>query len=88
MFFLGLVSRVVPPEALLSEAIKVGKAIGRNSKIVVAIAKAAVDASFETSLQQGLATEGRLFQTTFATHDRSEGMAAFIDKRAPQFTDE
>lgn len=54
----------------------------------MAIAKAAVDASFETSLQQGLATEGRLFQTTFATKDRAEGMAAFIEKRTPQFTDE
>ncbi|XP_017494867.1 PREDICTED: enoyl-CoA hydratase, mitochondrial-like, partial [Rhagoletis zephyria] len=84
----GLVSRVVPAESLLSEAIKTGEAIGRNSKITVAIAKAAVDASLETTLRQGLSTEARLFQTTFATKDRVEGMAAFVEKRAPQFSDE
>lgn len=79
---------MVPAESLLSEAIKTGEAIGRNSKITVAIAKAAVDASLETTLRQGLSTEARLFQTTFATKDRVEGMAAFVEKRAPQFSDE
>src|SRR5215207_7011126 len=72
----GLVARVVQPEALLEEAVKVAATIAAKSRPIVAMAKDAVNAAYETSLAEGLKVERRLFYATFATADRREGMTA------------
>jgi len=82
----GLVSRVVPVDQTLDEAIKVASQIGSLSKPVVAIAKESVNVAFESTLAEGLRFERRAFQSTFALKDRKEGMDAFANKRKPQWT--
>ncbi|RFD26447.1 enoyl-CoA hydratase [Mycobacterium uberis] len=82
----GLVSRVVPAYDLLTEAKAVATTISQMSRSAARMAKEAVNRSFESTLTEGLRYERRLFHSTFATYDQSEGMAAFIEKRAPQFT--
>lgn len=84
---MGLVSKVLPPDQLLPEAIKTAEKISSNSKIIVAMAKEAVNRAYESTLQEGLLYERRLFHTTFATEDRQEGMSAFVEKRPPNFQD-
>ena len=84
----GLVSRVVPADALVDEAVKVAAEIAALSRPAVAMAKEAVNRAFETPLSEGLRFERRLFHSTFATKDRAEGMAAFIEKREPRFEHE
>ena len=81
----GLVSRVVPAAEVVDEAIKVAERIADMSVPVVAMAKEAVNRAFETTLAEGVRFERRLFQSTFATEDRKEGMAAFTEKRQPAF---
>ncbi|KAF0690169.1 Aste57867_18419 [Aphanomyces stellatus] len=83
----GLVAKVVPADKLLEEALAVANKIAAYSKPITRMAKEAVNASYETSLQEGLKYEGRLFYSSFATHDQKEGMAAFVEKRAANFTD-
>lgn len=83
----GLVSRVVPTEQTVDEALKIARKIGTKSKPTVVMAKEAVNQALETSLQQGLLYERRLFHATFATADQKEGMAAFAEKRKPNWTD-
>jgi enoyl-CoA hydratase len=82
----GLVARVVPAADLLEEAIRLGEVIAAKSQPVVQMAKDAVNAAYETPLTEGLRVERRLFYATFATEDRREGMAAFTEKRSPNFT--
>jgi len=81
----GLVSRVVPADAVVDEALKVAAVIAGLSAPVVAMAKDAVNRAFETTLAEGLVVERRIFHSTFALDDRAEGMAAFADKRKPEF---
>jgi enoyl-CoA hydratase len=81
----GLVSRIVPAAELVAEAVQVAGKIAALSRPLVMMAKEAVNAAFETSLSQGIRFERRLFQSTFATEDQKEGMAAFGDKRPPEF---
>jgi enoyl-CoA hydratase len=81
----GLVSRIVPAAELLSEAIKVGERIASMSQPIVMMIKEAVNRAYETTLSEGVRFERRLFQSTFATADRKEGMAAFVEKRKPDF---
>jgi len=81
----GLVSRVVPPERLLEEAIKTAEKICELSLPVVMLAKEAVNRAFETTLSEGVRFERRLFHSCFAIEDQKEGMAAFVDKRKPVF---
>ncbi len=81
----GLVSRLLPVDELVDEAIKVAERIGRHSRPIVSMAKEAVNRAWETPLAEGLRFERRLYQTTFATDDRKEGMTAFIEKRKPEF---
>ena len=83
----NLVARVVPLDSLLDEALRLGQAIGEKSKPIVAMAKQAINAAFETPLETGLRVERQLFYATFATEDRREGMAAFGEKRSPSFQD-
>ncbi len=83
----GLVARIVPVADLVDEAIRLGETIASKSRPIVAMAKDAVSAAYETVLAEGLKVERRLFYATFATDDRREGMTAFVDKRSPNFTD-
>lgn len=81
----GLVSRIAPTEDLLETAMEIATSIAELSAPSVALAKEATNAALETSLQQGLLFERRLFHSLFATEDQKEGMNAFIEKRQPQF---
>jgi enoyl-CoA hydratase len=81
----GLVSRIVPAADVVDEAVKVADRVADMSAPVVAMAKEAVSRAFETTLAEGVRFERRLFQSTFATEDRKEGMAAFVEKRQPAF---
>ncbi|MBY4898244.1 enoyl-CoA hydratase [Cupriavidus sp. AU9028] len=81
----GLVSRVVPADKLLDETIAAAETIAGFSLPVVMMIKESVNAAYETSLAEGVRFERRLFHATFATEDQKEGMAAFVEKRPPQF---
>ena len=81
----GLVSRVVPADKLLDEAMAVAKKIAALSPLAVMMNKELVDAAYETPLTQGVKLERRLFHSLFAFDDQKEGMAAFVEKRKPGF---
>ena len=81
----GLVSRVVPAADLLTEAKAVAAKIAGLSPIAAVMCKEMVEAAFETTLSQGVRYERRLFQSLFAFEDQKEGMAAFLEKRKPNF---
>ncbi|XP_065159767.1 enoyl-CoA hydratase, mitochondrial [Atheta coriaria] len=85
---MGLVSKVFPVGSLVDEAIKLAEKIGKNSPLIVALCKEAVNTAYETTLAEGLHFEKRTFHATFATKDRLEGMTAFVEKRAANFTNE
>ncbi len=82
---IGLVSRVVPAEALMETALEAATRIAGLSRPAVLMAKEAVNRAFETPLSEGIRTERRLFHSLFATEDAREGMAAFVEKRPPAF---
>jgi len=81
----GLVSRVVPLAELIPEAMKAARAIAGLSPVSVMMAKELVNAAYETPLAQGIALERRMFHSLFALEDQKEGMAAFVEKRKPEF---
>ena len=81
----GLVSRVLPADQLLEEAIKTAQKICELSLPVVMLAKESVNRAFETTLSEGVRFERRLFHSCFAIEDQKEGMAAFVEKRKPAF---
>jgi enoyl-CoA hydratase len=81
----GLVSRIVPADQLVDEAWTVAETIAGMSKPVTAMVKEVVNKAFETTLTEGVAFERRVFHSAFALDDQTEGMTAFIDKRAPDF---
>ena len=83
----GLVSRVVPVKKLMEVALGVAGKIAEKSQISIKAAKDAVNRSYETTLAEGLLFERRVFHSMFATEDQKEGMAAFVEKREPQFRD-
>ncbi|MBN8743761.1 MULTISPECIES: enoyl-CoA hydratase [Thiomonas] len=82
----GLVARVVPLQQTLDEAVAMAETISSFSQPSVLMAKESVNRAFESSLSEGLRFERRLFQSLFATADQKEGMAAFLEKRKPLFT--
>lgn len=82
----GLVNRVVPVELYLDEALKLAAEIAKMSPVAVKLAKESVNRSFETGLDEGLYFERKNFYMCFASEDQKEGMNAFVEKRAPQFT--
>jgi len=84
----GLVSRVVPANELVAEALKVADKIASFSKPSVSMAKDAVERSYETTLAEGILYERRLFHSLFATQDQKEGMQAFVEKRSANFKDQ
>jgi enoyl-CoA hydratase len=81
----GLVTRIVPNDKLLEEALKLAATIAAQSRPAVYAAKEAVNRSYETTLAEGVRHERRLFHALFATADQKEGMAAFTEKRKPDF---
>lgn len=83
--FYGLVNKVVPVEMYLHEAVALAREIAQMSPVAVQLAKEAVNRSFETHLDEGLAFERKNFYLTFASADQKEGMKAFIEKRKPSF---
>ena len=81
----GLVSRVVPPESLNDEALKIAQSIADKSRPSTMMVKEAVNRAYETTLSEGIRYERRLFYSLFATEDQTEGMSAFAEKRPPQW---
>ena len=82
----GLVSRVVPAEALLTEALAAAEAINSFSGPSVMLIKELVNLAYQGPLKDGVAVERRYFHALFGTEDQREGMDAFINKRKPEFT--
>jgi enoyl-CoA hydratase len=81
----GLINKVVPAEMYLYEATQLAKEIAQQSPIAVQLAKEAINRSFETQLDEGLAFERKNFYMAFASEDQKEGMKAFIEKRKPEY---
>jgi enoyl-CoA hydratase len=84
----GLVSRVVPHELLLDEAIRLARDIASKPPISVRLAKESVTRAFEGRVDDGIEYERKLFYLLFATQDAQEGMHAFVDKRSPSYKGE
>ncbi len=81
----GLVARIVPADKLMEVTLAIAKTIASMGRLSAIANKEAVNAAFETPLNEGLKLERRLFYGLFATADQKEGMAAFIEKRPPAF---
>jgi enoyl-CoA hydratase len=84
----GLVNRVVPADTYLDEAVRFAAEIAARAPIAARLAKEAINAAFDTTLTAGLNLERNLFYMLFATHDQKEGMAAFVEKREPEWRGE
>jgi enoyl-CoA hydratase len=82
----GLVSRIVPADQLIEEALKVAAAIADLSLPIVMLAKECVNRAYETTLTEGVRFERRVFHSTFGTADQKEGMGAFLEKKTPNFS--
>ena len=83
----GLVARVVPAARLMDEVMAAAKKVAAKSALSAMAIKESVNRAQETSLHEGLLFERRMFHALFATQDQKEGMAAFVEKREPQFRD-
>lgn len=81
----GLVARIFPTEKLIDETLAIAQTIAGYSLPVLMMIKESVNRAFETSLAEGLLFERRTFHASFALEDQKEGMAAFLEKRAPKF---
>ncbi len=81
----GLVSRIVPLDDLMDEAITVAGEIAALSQPIVMMCKESVNKAYESTLREGIMFERRLFHSTFSTEDQKEGMSAFAEKRTPDF---
>ena len=84
----GLVNRVVPPERFLEEALSLATEIASRAPLAVRAAKQAINQSYELPLADGLHEERQAFYNLFASHDQKEGMAAFLEKRKPEWKGE
>ena len=82
----GLVARVVPVADLVEEAVKAAATIAGMAPLATLAVKEMVNAAFETTLQQGVVFERRLFHGLFGSDDQTEGMAAFVEKRPGNWT--
>jgi enoyl-CoA hydratase len=82
---IGLVSRIVAPDETLAAALELAARISRQAPIAVLAAKAAIKQAAELPLSAGLQQERRAFYMLFASEDQAEGMAAFVEKRRPQW---
>lgn len=82
----GLVARVVPAAELLEQTLKLAQKIASMSQPATMMVKEAINRAFETGLTEGLRVEKRMFHSTFSHADQKEGMAAFVEKRKPSFS--
>jgi enoyl-CoA hydratase len=82
----GLVARIFPQADLLSEVLAIAKGIADMPLLTAMMVKESINASYETSLSEGIHFERRLFHACFGTSDQKEGMAAFVEKRPAKFT--
>ena len=85
---IGLVSRVLPSENFIDEVTKIASEVAKKSLVATMMTKEMVNRAYETTLSEGVRFERRLFHSMFATKDKAEGMAAFVEKRKPNFKDE
>lgn len=83
---IGLVARIVATESLMDQAMKSARTIASMPRAATLLAKECVNRAQESSLSDGVRFERRAFHALFATQDQKEGMAAFVEKRKPQFT--
>jgi enoyl-CoA hydratase len=81
----GLANRVVPAERCLDEALELAEEIAARAPLAVRLGKEAVNAAFESFLSDGIADERRSFYLLFASQDQKEGMAAYVEKRKPEW---
>lgn len=81
----GLVNRVFPVETYLEEAMRLASEVAARAPVAIQLAKDAINRSYETSLSEGIEDERRSFYLLFSTEDQKEGMAAFIEKRDPEW---
>ena len=81
----GLVSRIVPADELVDEAVATAEKIANLSQPTVMLAKESVNRAYETTLAEGIRFERRVFHSTFSTEDQKEGMSAFAEKRTAEF---
>ncbi len=81
----GLVSRILPADDLLDEAVATAGKIADKAPLAVMAIKESVNRAYETTMSEGVLFERRVFHALFATNDQSEGMEAFADKRTPKF---
>ncbi|MFO7997008.1 MAG: enoyl-CoA hydratase-related protein [Dehalococcoidia bacterium] len=84
-YTMGLVNKVVSPNDLMSEAKALARRLLVKSSVALSLAKEAINGGSDASLHSGLDLEGQCFALCFATHDQKEGMAAFLEKRKPEF---
>lgn len=84
----GLVARVYPAAELVDKAVEMGTKIANLSQPVTMMAKEAVNAAYENTLDQGVTFERKLFHSTFSLKDQKEGMNAFANKRSPEWSQE
>ena len=77
---------MVPDDELIDQAMEAAKTIASMSQMATMITKESVNRAYETTLSEGIRFERRMFPATFATEDQKEGMAAFVDKREPSFS--
>ncbi|MFN8286365.1 MAG: enoyl-CoA hydratase-related protein [Chitinophagales bacterium] len=82
----GLINRIVPVELLMDETLGLAREIAKQSPVAIKLAKESVNNAFNSTLDEGLIFERKNFYLTFASQDQKEGMAAFIEKRNPEFT--
>lgn len=85
---MGLVAKVVAPEALVDHAVAQADKIASLSAPIIMMAKDCVNVAYESSMNQGVIYERRLFHSTFSTHDQKEGMSSFAEKRSPEWKHE
>jgi enoyl-CoA hydratase len=83
----GLVARIVPADQLLDDALATAEKIASYSRPPVMMIRDSIESALNTPLSEGMQIERRLFHSTFATADQKEGMAAFVEKRSPAFSD-
>lgn len=84
---IGLANKVVPKEELMAACETMARKILSKGSYAVTLAKACVESGMDTDLENGLRMEATTFGMSFATHDKAEGMRAFLEKRPAQFTD-
>jgi enoyl-CoA hydratase len=83
---MGLVARVIPAERLIEEAVATAQHIASLSRPAVYLAKECVNRAYETPMAEGIRFERRMFHASFSTEGQKEGMAAFVEKRPPKYS--